>query len=422
MPSGISEYFLPNNLTLAEALRSAGPEFQHAGGSQGLVYHPVLLAQARTLFLNRKYDLDYELPQAVIVATPDKRGVVRWENFPASPIDPRKLEDKPAPQARFTTLDVPLSDAKVLNALQRDFADWAFREAKVTVHANEELKVYGGPEVSQGEFRQLCAQAARDQHEAEVEKVADRFTAKLKSLQDKLEREERELDQDQSRLSSRRLDEIGSAAETVFSLFGGRKSSRRISSSLTKRRMTADASADVKESKEAIADLQAQIADLEKEKAQAIAEVDKRWGDIASQCDEITIPALKKDVNVELFGVAWFPYYIVQAGGQPATARVAGPATRQRTMKTLLVLRHAKSSWKEDSLPDRERPLNKRGQEDAPKMGALLRKQDLLPDLVLSSPALRARSTAELVIEESGYDGEVEFREDALFLRMPSLT
>ncbi len=115
-PTGISEYFLPNNLTLAEALRSAGPEYQQVSGSQGLVYHPVLLAQARTLFLNRKYDLDYELPQAVIVAAPDKRGVVRWENFPATPLDPRKLDDQPAPQARFTSLDVPLSDAKVLNA------------------------------------------------------------------------------------------------------------------------------------------------------------------------------------------------------------------------------------------------------------------------------------------------------------------
>jgi hypothetical protein len=315
-PTGISEYFLPNNLTLAEAMRSTGPEYQQVSGSQGLVYHPVLLAQARTLFLNRKYNLDYELLQTVIVAAPDKRGVVRWENFPATPLDQRKLDDNPTPQARFTSLEVPLSDAKTLNTLQRDFADWAFRAAKVTVHTNEELKVYAGPETSQGEFRQLCTKAARDQHEAEVEKVSDSFAAKLKSLQDKLDREERELEQDQSRLSSRRLDEIGSAAETVFGLFGGRKSSRRISSSLTKRRMTADASASVKESKEAIADLQAQIADLEKEKAQAIAEVDKRWGEIASQSDEITIPALKKDVNVELFGVAWFPYYTVQVGGQ----------------------------------------------------------------------------------------------------------
>jgi phosphohistidine phosphatase len=80
-------------------------------------------------------------------------------------------------------------------------------------------------------------------------------------------------------------------------------------------------------------------------------------------------------------------------------------------MKTVLILRHAKSSWKDENLPDRERPLNKRGREDAPKMGALLGKHDLLPDLVLSSPALRARSTAELVIQESGYEGEVEFRE-----------
>jgi phosphohistidine phosphatase len=81
-------------------------------------------------------------------------------------------------------------------------------------------------------------------------------------------------------------------------------------------------------------------------------------------------------------------------------------------MKTVLILRHAKSSWKDDSLPDRERPLNKRGKEDAPKMGALLRKHQLAPDLVLSSPAQRARSTAELVLDESGYEGEVEYREE----------
>jgi phosphohistidine phosphatase len=81
-------------------------------------------------------------------------------------------------------------------------------------------------------------------------------------------------------------------------------------------------------------------------------------------------------------------------------------------MKTLLILRHAKSSWKEDALPDHERPLNKRGRAEAPRMGKLLRKHDLLPDLILSSTAVRARSTVELVIEESLFDGETEFRED----------
>ena len=65
--------------------------------------------------------------------------------------------------------------------------------------------------------------------------------------------------------------------------------------------------------------------------------------------------------------------------------------------KELLVMRHAKSSWKEDSLPDHERPLNKRGRNDAPLMAGLLVEQDLQPDLILSSSAVRARDTAELV-------------------------
>ena len=68
-------------------------------------------------------------------------------------------------------------------------------------------------------------------------------------------------------------------------------------------------------------------------------------------------------------------------------------------MKTLLVLRHAKSSWNDPALDDHERPLNKRGRRDAPRMGALVREYGLIPDLVISSDAVRARLTAEAVAE-----------------------
>jgi phosphohistidine phosphatase len=78
-------------------------------------------------------------------------------------------------------------------------------------------------------------------------------------------------------------------------------------------------------------------------------------------------------------------------------------------MKTLLLLRHAKSSWKDSDADDHERPLNKRGKKDAPKIGRLLRDEDLLPDLIVSSSAKRCRKTADQIIEHSGYRGETRF-------------
>jgi len=81
-------------------------------------------------------------------------------------------------------------------------------------------------------------------------------------------------------------------------------------------------------------------------------------------------------------------------------------------MKTLLILRHAKSSWKDMSLTDHDRPLKKRGLRDAPRMGKLLREEGLVPDLILSSTAKRALKTAVLVADASGYEGDIDVQRE----------
>ena len=72
-------------------------------------------------------------------------------------------------------------------------------------------------------------------------------------------------------------------------------------------------------------------------------------------------------------------------------------------MKTLYLFRHAKSSWSFDDLSDQERPLNDRGRDDAPAMGKALSKRHICPDILVSSPAVRAMSTAVLVARELQY-------------------
>ena len=66
-------------------------------------------------------------------------------------------------------------------------------------------------------------------------------------------------------------------------------------------------------------------------------------------------------------------------------------------MKVLLLLRHGKSSWESAGLSDHDRPLNNRGKRDAPRMGNVLLEEGIVPEIIISSSAIRARSTAEKV-------------------------
>lgn len=78
-------------------------------------------------------------------------------------------------------------------------------------------------------------------------------------------------------------------------------------------------------------------------------------------------------------------------------------------MKNLLLLRHAKSSWKDPDLADFERPLNDRGRKAATSLGRYLAKEDVSIDLVISSPAVRARQTIELVLRSAKRSVELRF-------------
>jgi len=281
---------------------------------EGMLYRPILAAQVDVRFLNRTYDLDYDMRQAVQVAEIDPRGRVRWEEHLVPAIDERSFERSADPGARFASLDAPFNDARLMDDMQKDFADWAYRTVKVTVRVNEILKIYAGPQTSQADFRKQCAEAARQQREAEIKKVSEAYEKKIDTLQTRLNREQRELDQDQAELKERGLEEWGTHAENLLGLLGGRK--RRLTSSLSKRRMTAASKADVKESQETIAEMTKQISELQAEQAQAIEEVNQKWSEIVDDMKEMPFMPNKKDVLVDLFGVAWMPYYLARVGDE----------------------------------------------------------------------------------------------------------
>jgi len=315
VPVGIKEYYLPQNFSLPEAYKAAQKTMPAEAMIEGVVYRPSLVASAQVRVLDRKLGVDSEIIRAALVATLQKRGSVRWDDYAYGGHSLESVETAPVPSARFGTIDSPLNDAKLMTALQKDFADWVLRNSSVKARANTALKVFAGPDVSQAEFMRACADAARDARDKEITKQTTPLDRQLKTLEDKLAREERELREDESELSHRKVEEAGTHLENVTGLFGGKRSVRRLSSSLTKRRQTEQAKSDVEESIEAIALFKQQIADVEKRKADVVAEINNKWGNVVNDITEVTVSPKKTDVFINLFGVAWMPYYSVKAGG-----------------------------------------------------------------------------------------------------------
>jgi hypothetical protein len=314
IPAWIREYFLPQNYSLPEAFSAVQRSMPAEVLIDSVIYRPTLLASAEVRILDRKHGVDSEILRTVLVKTPEKRGSIHWENYSLNTNVLDSIDTAPVPAARFSSIDAPLNDVKHMTALQKDFTDWVFRNSSVKARVNQALKVFAGPDVSQAEFMKACADAAREARDAEIAKKTAQLDRQLKSLEDKLAREERELTKDEDELSHRKMEEAGTHIENITGLFGGSRKASRLSSSLTKRRMTQQARADVEESKDAIKEFNLQIAEVQKRREEVIAEINDRWGRVVNEITEVTIAPKKTDVLVKVFGVAWMPYYVIKSG------------------------------------------------------------------------------------------------------------
>ena len=127
-----------------------------------------------------------------------------------------------------------------------DFEDWLYQTGISQIFANNELKEYASRANWQRSISGIqCKNAAQSAQKTELDKLGRAKKKKVDTIQAKLDKEERELARDKTELNQRTAEEVGSGLETVLGLLGGRK--RSVSKNLTKRRMTANAKADVDE-------------------------------------------------------------------------------------------------------------------------------------------------------------------------------
>lgn len=327
LPSSVRQVFVPVKTSLDEALyrlaSQQGWSLHSVVGLQGqLVYDPALIGLAVVRFAHARSRQAIEQALTYLLPVAEASGFVDWSQGEVQ-IDADTLVFKPGPGALFGRLPVDLGNASRFAALGKELVEYLFYNRSVTIWHNPHLKLYSELGETAKAFQRRCREAARQARDTEAEEIKERYKTQLEQLLTKMQREKRELEEDQVEYGARKREEFFSGAESVVDLFTGRKMRRGVSTASRKRRLTQQAKADIEESEKTIDELETKIDQVGDELQGELDELTARWAKLIDDVQQEDVRPRRTDVRVNLFGLAWLPGWEITVPGQPMPYRIS---------------------------------------------------------------------------------------------------
>jgi len=321
LPSAVKQVFMPVQTSLEEALyRLAGEQgwsSRSVVGLEGqLVYDPALIGLAVVRFVHATSRQTLEQALTYLLPVAEASGFVDWSQGQVQ-LDAGTLVTKPGPGALFGRLPADLGNASRFTALEKEFGEYLFYNRSVTIWYNPHLKLYSELGETVKAFQRRCREVARQARDDEAEESKERYKSRFEQLLAKMQREKRELEEDQVEYGARKREEFFSGAETVLDFFTGRKMRRGVSTASRKRRLTEQAKADIEESEKTIDDLEDRIDEVGADLKRDLDDLTARWAALIDRVQQEEIRPRRTDVRVNLFGLAWLPGWEITVPGQP---------------------------------------------------------------------------------------------------------
>jgi hypothetical protein len=279
-------------------------------------YQPQGLAIGKVRFYDTKRGVDEIKEIAMLLPPPDDFGRVEWEATQKISQYQRKLMNDPDHPDNIAVeyADVPdtMNSAKELQAIEKEFSDYLYNHQSMAIHEHTKLKIYQQPGESIEAFQMRVNHAAREMRDDEVDSLQDKYEEKFDRLQDRIRREELKIDEQKAELQHRKTAEILGVAETIFSVFKGRR--RSISSATTKSRMRRKASQRMQSLQIGIEELHEDYRELENELQEKLRDIQDKWETLAGGITKHEVKPRRTDVKVDDISLVWHPYWVSERG------------------------------------------------------------------------------------------------------------
>jgi hypothetical protein len=283
-----------------------------SNGSGSLVYHPMLIGAALVRFSDKRVDTTKQLCVLAPIAT----GVVTvdWEGAAAVDLPISDLEQQAEEGAQFAELPAPAAKAKNYDKWQKDFANWVYRGQKLELLKSSRLEQVSNPGESERDFRVRLQQAAREQRDAAVEKLRQKYAPKITALEESRRRAEQAVEREAEQAKGQKMQTAISFGATLLSSFMGRKAvslttlGRATSAARGVGRSMKESQA-VGRAQETVAALNQQLAELDEQFKSETATLEKTYAAESEPLETVTLKPLKANISVQLLSLAWTPYW-----------------------------------------------------------------------------------------------------------------
>ena len=310
LPSTVNEYFFPVTSPSAQPMP--------------VVYLPAILRSAemtfsdapKDVFVMRRLSLLSKLSEDMI--TLDAANAIR------SRLDASALSREPMPgPVSFAAIPPFALKASTYTAARDQAVDWLFTNESIDLWYNEKYKVYSKPGEPEGDFRVRLSHRAKEERDQEIEALRLKYQAKYQSLETAANKAQAAIDREASQARSAKINTAVSIGQTILGALFGRKALSRttLSKTSTAARSATRAfeqSGDVGRAEDRLAEIESRMVELKNEVDRAMSEIR-----LAAEPDRLVltknpIRALKKNITINTFGLAWLPYYQTGTGSLEA--------------------------------------------------------------------------------------------------------
>lgn len=284
---GITEYFLP-----------------FAGEGEDVTYQPFLLREAEVHFSSSKAGVDGSRAVRFVNAILDEE--IDWDEAVAVQMSVKNFDTKPRKGVGFSELPGYAMNDDNYREVEKDFGDWVYRNERVNLSYSPLYKEYSEMGESEGDFRARLEVKGRERRDEAVEKLRDKYEAKLRTKENQLQRAELAVEKEEAEASSSTWQAGASILGGLLGgLLGGRRSRRSSVSSAT-RAMKQRRDVGIAEDKVKL--IVGDIAELEAELAEEIADLEAEFDTSKTELENEVIKPYKKDIDIRAVALLWLPY------------------------------------------------------------------------------------------------------------------